>query len=137
MEHITTRKGIFLFIEVPNDAINLYLTICGDNIHFHFDIESDWGIGNFIILPMGKYRFICTTKNATEEHAAMFGICAITKDGTMYKYGVVADDGFPAAMDEDGWVWSEFELTLQGAINKFLKQNKLARKNNYAIIQKL
>lgn len=137
MKKITTSKGTFIFVEVPSDAINLYLSICGENIHFHFDIASDWEKEHFIILPMGKYQLICTTSNATDETAAMFGICAITKDGTLYKYGFVANDGLPASMDEDGWVWSEFEITLQGAINKFLKQNKLARKNNYAILKQI
>lgn len=126
MKQITTSKGIFIFLEVPDNAKTL-----GD-ICDSFDVQvAQLGI------DLNKTKLICTTKNSTEEQAAMFGICAITKDGTMYKYGVVADDGLPAAMDEDGWVWSEFELTLQGAINKFLKQNKLARKNNYLIIQKL
>lgn len=128
MKQITTSKGTFIFVQVPDTfqptatstfeiMHNLYLR---EVVHIKTDLE-----------------FICTTNQATDESADMFGICAITKDGTMYKYGVVANDGLPAAQGEKGWCWSDFEPTLQSAINKFIKQNKLSRNNNYAIIQKL
>ena len=124
MKEITTIKGTFIFFKVPADAKTL-----GD-ICDSFDVQA-----NQIGVDLNKTKFICTTNQATDEEAAMFGICAITKDGTMYKYGVVANDGLPAAQGEKGWCWSDFEPTLQSAINKFLKQNKLARKNNYTILK--
>jgi hypothetical protein len=135
MKQITTSKGTFLFVEVPDDIMFQSINFRTKGF-MHFKTYSCTSTWSHNTLPDGNYQIICTTKNATDESADMFGICAITKDGTLYKYGLVANDGLPAAQGEKGWCWSDFEPTLQLAINKLLKQNKLSTKNNYAIIQK-
>lgn len=137
MKQVVTSKGTFLFVEVPDDAYKFgfrsgHFSYQLPDMEFEAKLLPDVRLKN-----KGKLTFICTTKNVTEEQAAMFGICAITKDGKMYKYGVVANDGFPAAQGEKGWCWSGFEETLQQAIKKLLLQKQRSTKRNYAIIQKL
>jgi len=45
----------------------------------------------------------------SEEDAKAEGLTAITKDGTLIKYGIPDRDGLPG-MDNDGMAWSDWEV---------------------------
>lgn len=70
MKEITTSKGTFLFVEVPDDIMFQSINFRTKGF-MHFKTYSCTSTWSHNALPDGKYQLICTTKNATEEHAAM------------------------------------------------------------------
>ena len=66
MKTITTNNRTLLFVEVPEDAIEITLTELG-----RLDYMANGGM-DYTMLPSGNYRFIATTDTITEEQAAMF-----------------------------------------------------------------
>lgn len=53
----------------------------------------------------------------TDEDAIAEGLKAITKDGSLVKYGVPDRDGLPGS-DDDGWPWVEWERSPRDAFRK-------------------
>lgn len=45
----------------------------------------------------------------SEEDAIAEGLTAVTKDGTLYKYGIPDSDGLPGT-DDHGWPWQEWDV---------------------------
>jgi hypothetical protein len=45
----------------------------------------------------------------SEEDAIAEGLSCVTKDGTLYKYGIPDRDGLPGT-DDDGWPWQEWDI---------------------------
>ena len=57
----------------------------------------------------------------SEEDAKAEGLSAITKDGTLIKYGIADRDGLPGN-DDHGWHWQEFERDPRNAYHKLWEQ---------------
>jgi hypothetical protein len=116
MKDITTSKGTFLFVEVPDGSmyhsVRYFLT--GSVLEFLSNNQAMQ-----IPIPTGvEFEFICTTKNATEEQAAMvvdtyaFFYTSYTEKNLLYKKA-------------------------KTALKSLIKANNLDHTNNHAIIQKL
>lgn len=45
----------------------------------------------------------------SEEDAIAEGLSCVTKDGSLYKYGIPDRDGLPGT-DDDGWPWIEWDI---------------------------
>lgn len=50
----------------------------------------------------------------SEEDAKEEGLSAITKDGSLFKYGIPDRDGLPGT-DDDGWPWQQWECDPRNA----------------------
>lgn len=57
----------------------------------------------------------------SEEDAAAEGLARVTKDGSLYKYGIADRDGLPGT-DGDGWPWSEWCVSARDAYRKLWDQ---------------
>ncbi|MFB4877829.1 hypothetical protein ACE3LA_17165 [Enterobacter hormaechei subsp. xiangfangensis] len=47
-------------------------------------------------------------QDISEEDAKAEGLAEITKDGSLFKFGIPDRDGYPGA-DDNGWPWTEWE----------------------------
>lgn len=131
MKEITTSKGTFIFVEVPEDSDEYQIIESQNNTRFFWndgECRNDYDLGEDI--PHGnKYEFICTTKNATEEHAAM----VVDTHLSMISNGIAYKNYSPFDAYE-GYIGYDNPLhSLQSLLSvRFFNPN-----NNYAIIQKL
>jgi hypothetical protein len=136
MKEITTSKGTFLFVEVPDDAANISMSSIGN---LHYDHSFEGGVLNMhqmhiVDLFDTSLKFICTTKNATEEQAEMvvdsvFDYCELSVN--------VSGDGFDCVgCNADGLGDCAAKMT-HPPLACLVKWEGLNTKNNYAIIQKL
>jgi len=57
----------------------------------------------------------------SEEDAKAEGLSAISKDGTLIKYGIADRDGLPGN-DDHGWHWQEWERDPRNAYHKLWEQ---------------
>lgn len=57
----------------------------------------------------------------SEEEAKAEGLSAISKDGTLIKYGIADRDGLPGN-DDHGWHWQEWERDPRNAYHKLWEQ---------------
>lgn len=57
----------------------------------------------------------------SEEDAEAEGLSAISKDGTLIKYGIADRDGLPGN-DDHGWHWQEWERDPRNAYHKLWEQ---------------
>lgn len=53
----------------------------------------------------------------TEEEAIGAGLSSVTKDGTIFKYGIPDSDGLPGN-DDHGWAWKHWEADPRKAFEK-------------------
>lgn len=58
-----------------------------------------------------------TLQGITNADALAEGLAKITKDGTLFKYGIPDRDGFPGN-DDHGWNWPDWELEPRDAYRK-------------------
>ncbi len=58
-------------------------------------------------------------QDITEEDAIEEGLTAITKDGSLYKYGIPDNDGLPGT-DNHGWPWNQWEADPRKAFFKLI-----------------
>lgn len=66
MKQITTSKGKFLFVQVPEGVSEIQLETRGNRFAFYTE-KWDW-----TWLPKGNWQFINTCKDITEEQAKEF-----------------------------------------------------------------
>lgn len=125
MTNITTSKGEFIFVEVPEDAENFTLHD-NESITFDSKIEEDltkeyWGYRS--INKDSYEKIISTTKDITEEQAQL--ICPFIESQYVYQ-------NFMGLLDQ-AWDCGTAIQSLQSLI----KANNLDINNNYLIIKKM
>lgn len=116
MKKITTSKGTFIFVEVPDDAREFGFR----SGHFSYqlpDMEFEAKLMPEVRLKnKGKLTFICTTSNATEEQAVM----------VVDKYA-----SFYTSYTEKNLLYKKAKTALRSLI----KSIRLDHTNNYAILK--
>lgn len=131
MKTVTTSKGTFLFVEVPDGICHTDLVYYGTMPAIEFRVISTQNIGCVELPRGGNYRFISTTKNAIEEHAAM-----VVEFLEFVDYG----EGDKLINQFYNYEYPTYDTHFDDAIDslKSLATSEgLNPKNNYAIIQKL
>ena len=87
---------------------------------------EDWGkVRTSIFMPRWASRItleivrvrVEPVQEITEEDAKSEGISAITKDGSLVKYGIPDSDGLPGS-DDSGWNWKQWTPDVRDAFAK-------------------
>lgn len=136
MKQITTAKGTYLFVEVPNDAYDFsltkYKTHCVIN---YFDKLKDGtkyscsdNIGG-LNKTLLDYQIISTTNQITEEQAESI----VEKHPNIYyrDYDVAVNDIYI-----NGWTANWKLVTAKESLQSLIKANGLDETKNYIILKK-
>lgn len=142
MKHITTSKGTFIFVEVPDHAIPDLMHV-DENGMFIADYctlvwsgnppEPDhdkWTTLLELQLPKeSQYQLICTTSNATDEQAAMVvdTHLSMISDGSAYK-------NYSPFDAYEGYIGYNNPLH---SLKSFLIAYELHHTKNYAILKQI